>query len=63
VIAGQIISLINEGQTGIWNVGTKFKSIYDLAVQTKPDIGRWNNTQLPTIEMDLSKFNNRKTLP
>jgi len=59
VIAGQIIELINEGRSGVWNVGTEFKSIYDLAVQTKPDIGNWHNDKLPTIEMDLSKFNNR----
>jgi len=59
VIAGQIIELINEDQSGIWNIGTAFKSVFDLAKQTKPDIGMWHNNTLPTIEMDLSKFNNR----
>ena len=60
VIAGQIIELIKENERGIWNVGTAFKSIYDLAVQTKPDIGMWHNDTLPTIEMDLTKFTTRK---
>ena len=60
VIANQIIELIKEDERGIWNVGTAFKSIYDLAVQTKPDIGMWHNDQLPTIEMDLTKFTTRK---
>jgi len=62
VIAGQIIDLINEQRTGVWNIGTAFKSVYDLAKQTKPDIGCWHNDTLPTIEMDLSKFNNRNKL-
>lgn len=59
VIARQIIDLINEDQTGVWNIGTEFKSIYDLAVKTKPEVEQSNNHQLPTIEMDLTKFNNR----
>ena len=63
VIAGQIIDLINEGRSGVWNIGTKYKSIYDLAKQTVPEIGDWYNDKLPTIEMDLSKFNNRNKLP
>lgn len=60
VIAKQMIDLINEGRTGIWNIGTEFKSIYDLAIQTKPDIGYYHNELLPIIKMDLTKFNNRK---
>lgn len=59
VIAGQIIDLIKEERKGIWNVGTDFKSIYDLAVKTKPEIGCWHSPKLPTIEMDLTKFKNR----
>jgi len=59
VIAGQIIELINEDRSGVWNIGTAFKSIYDLAIQTKPEIGMWHNETLPTIEMDLTKFNTR----
>jgi len=59
VIAGQIIELINEDRRGIWNIGTEYKSIYDLAVKTKPEIGIWNNDRLPSIQLDLTKFNNR----
>ena len=59
VIAGQIIDLINENRDGVWNIGTEYKSVYELAKQTKPDIGQWHNNTLPTIEMDLTKFNSR----
>lgn len=59
VIAKQIIILINENRKGVWNIGTEFKSIYDLAKQTKPTIGCFYNDKLPIIEMSLSKFNNR----
>jgi len=59
VIAEQIIDLINENRQGVWNIGTKFKSVYELAKQTVPEIGDWYSDKLPTIEMDLSKFNNR----
>ena len=60
VIAGQIIELINEGQKGVWNIGTELKSVYDLAILTKPDVEITSSDKLPTISMDLSKFNNRK---
>lgn len=60
VIAKQIIRLINEDRKSIWNIGTEFKSIYDLAKQTKPDVKDWYNDKLPTIKMDLTKYNNRK---
>lgn len=59
VIAGQIIDLIKEKKWGVWNIGTKFKSVFELAKQTRPDIGDWYSNKLPTIEMDLTKFNNR----
>ena len=59
VIAKQMIDLINENREGVWNIGTEFKSIHQLAIQTKPDIDCWHNELLPIIEMDLSKFNNR----
>jgi dTDP-4-dehydrorhamnose reductase len=59
VIAKQMVDLINEERTGIWNIGTGYKSIVDLAKQTKPDIGEWYDDKLPSINMDLNKFNNR----
>ena len=60
VISGQIIDLIKEGRNGIWNIGTEYKSVYDLAVQTKPDVGESVSAKLPLIKMDLTKFNDRK---
>lgn len=59
VIAKQIIDLIKEDQKGIWNIGTEYKSAYQLAIQTKEHIGRSHSYKLPSIEMDLTKFNNR----
>ncbi len=60
VIAKQIIDLINENRSGIWNIGTKFKSVFDLAIQTNPRVHYFYSNKLPIIEMDLTKFNNRK---
>jgi dTDP-4-dehydrorhamnose reductase len=60
VIAKQMIELINENREGIWNIGTEYKSITQLAKQTVPDIPEWYSDKLPSIEMDLTKFNNRK---
>ncbi len=59
VIAKQMIDLINENRTGIWNIGTEYKSVVQLARQTVPDIPEWYSDKLPSIEMDLTKFNNR----
>lgn len=60
VIAKQMIELVGEERKGVWNIGTEYKSIYDLAKQTVPDISCWHDNKLPTIKMDLDKFNNRK---
>lgn len=38
VIAGLIIKLIEKGANGVYNVGTEAKTMYDLALQTKPDV-------------------------
>ena len=57
--AKQMIELINENRYGIWNIGTEFKSVHQLAIQTKPDMQYWCNDVLPTIKMNLDKFNNR----
>lgn len=59
VLAKQMIDLINENRTGIWNIGTEFKSAFDLAVQTRPNVHYFYSNKLPVIEMDLTKFNNR----
>lgn len=60
VIAGQMIDLINEERQGVWNIGTEYKSVIQLAKQTVPNVQEWYSDVLPTIKMDLSKFNNRK---
>ena len=60
VIASQIIELIKEGRHGVWNVGTKSKTMVELAQRTKPDVGHYHSPLLPSIELDLTKFNNRK---
>lgn len=38
VISSIIIKLINENCTGIYNVGTELKTMYELAVQTNKDV-------------------------
>lgn len=59
VIAKQMINLINEDRKGVWNIGTKYKSIFDLAIQTKTDVDKAASLKLPIIMMNLNKFNNR----
>ena len=59
VIASQIIDLIKEDRKGVWNIGTKLKSVYDLAIKTVPDVEICNSNKLPTIQLDLTKFNTR----
>jgi len=60
IVAEQMIDLINEKRIGVWNIGTEYKSMFDLAFQTKPDVGEAQSFKLPTIMMSLYKFNNRK---
>ena len=60
VIAEQIITLIKEHRHGVWNIGTPPKTMVELAKKTKPDVGEWYSDKLPSIELDLTKFNNRK---
>jgi len=56
-----IIGLINEGKSGVYNVGTKRKTIYELAVKTNPDVEPWfgsiDDTMPYNITMDLRKLN------
>lgn len=61
VIAKQMIQLINKGATGVYNLGTEDKTIYDLAKETIPDVRKSYATiheTMPTnITMCLDKFN------
>jgi len=60
IIAKLIIKLIKRNAHGVFNVGTKKKTIYDLAAQTRPDIvgAFWAiNPFMPRdITMDISKM-------
>lgn len=56
VISEQIIGLVNDNVCGVLNIGTTNKSIYELAIKTVPDIGQWHNDRLPSIKMNIDKF-------
>lgn len=56
VISKQIIGLVNDDICGVLNIGTKTKSIYELALKTVPDIDQWCNDRLPSIKMSIDKF-------
>lgn len=59
VIADLIIELINKRAKGVYNVGTEEKTMYELAVRTKPDCVEIDNTSQPhNITMDLTKMKN-----
>ena len=64
VVAGQMVELINEDRSGVWNIGTKLKTITELAQQTNPDIEEItavSGSKMPTwLSMNLSKFLHRK---
>jgi dTDP-4-dehydrorhamnose reductase len=61
VIAAGIISLINHEATGLYNVGTENKTMYDLAKETRPDVKKENSNEwMPKdVRMDCSKFKNK----
>jgi dTDP-4-dehydrorhamnose reductase len=56
VITGLIVELIEGGASGVYNVGTKLKTMLEHARETVPDIEL--NTDSPPIDvsMDLSKM-------
>jgi dTDP-4-dehydrorhamnose reductase len=60
-IGDLIIRLIESGATGIYNVGTDKKSMYDLALQTNDKVVATMDLFDPTtpinLTMDLSKMN------
>jgi len=60
VIASGIISLVNKNATGLYNVGTEIKSIYDLAMETRPDVksGLSRGWMPSDVRMNCHKFNN-----
>ena len=60
VIAKQMINMIEKNATGVYNLGTEEKTIYDLARQTVPDVKKsyaiLNDTMPTNITMNLDKF-------
>jgi hypothetical protein len=60
VITSMIINLVKRGDCGLYNVGTKLKSIYDLAKKTNigvlPILSPQNAPK--DITMDISKLKN-----
>jgi dTDP-4-dehydrorhamnose reductase len=58
VIADFIISMIKHSLSGLYNVGTEVKSTYDLAKQTRPDVGKsYKPEHAPKdLTMDVSKL-------
>lgn len=58
VIADKIIRLVNNNASGIFNVGTEIKTMYDMARKTKPLVTISKDNVIPSdITMDLSKLN------
>jgi len=58
VISKLIIKLIKSNSTGIFNVGTHIKSIFELASQTTPVKIAFRNPEIPgNTTMDLNKLN------
>lgn len=62
-ISDILISLIENDVTGVYNIGTELKSIYDLAKYTKADVTPINkkfNALMPTdVSMNVTKLNNK----
>ena len=59
VISDLVIKLINKNCTGIYNVGTEIKSMYELAKKTKSDVrcDMYLHPQIPkNITMNLNKM-------
>lgn len=59
VIADLVIKMVKLGATGLYNIGTETKSVYDLAVQTKTDV---EPVEAPShfpnnVTMNLDKMN------
>ena len=56
VISKQIIEMVKDNKNGVWNIGTKTKSMYDLALETVPEMQCWRCDTIPSIKMNIDKF-------
>jgi hypothetical protein len=60
VIAAGIIKSVEKQVEGVLNVGTEFKSMFNLAQRTNPTVApiRIEDIRIPVnTHMDVSKFN------
>jgi dTDP-4-dehydrorhamnose reductase len=64
VVAEQIAILIKSGASGVYNVGTERKSVYDLAVSRNPDVLPMSREDIKSVKlprdisMDITKLKN-----
>jgi hypothetical protein len=58
VIAEIFIKMVKSGAKGLYNIGTETKSIYDLALQTQPDVkpGLTPSHMPKDVTMNLTKM-------
>lgn len=65
VISDKIIRLINNKSSGVFNVGTELKSIYDLALKTNTDVEAIKSPlNVPkNISLNIDKMNNKLLVP
>ena len=56
VITGLIVELIEGGASGVYNVGTKLKTMLEHARETVPDIELNTDSSPVDVSMDLSKL-------
>jgi dTDP-4-dehydrorhamnose reductase len=59
IIANLIIQLVKNNSTGLFNIGTKLKTIFELASQTTPVEAEFRTLETPgNTSMDISKLQN-----
>ena len=59
IMGNLYIKLILSGATGVYNVGTQLKTVYDMALKTNPNIipSFTNNSKIPkNISLNLNKL-------
>lgn len=63
IIAGLIIDLVDAGAEGVYNVGTKRKTMLDLARQTRADVSVITDDVCPSdTTMDLTRMKQKLSL-
>ena len=56
VIAELIIELIEGGAAGVYNVGTRYKTMFSHALETAPEIEADDSRELVDVSMNLEKL-------